>query len=132
MKKMWMILLLPLAFLVACSSGMVSEGQDAGHGQYKDKLEVDNPALYDKIDIHAVKMRRLGDMLNVQVTLHNESHYRGRYQYRFKWFDADGFEIASESTGWQPVELHGKQDYTVEGTAPTPAAQKFHIVFREQ
>lgn len=126
------LLLLSTLLLGACSSGIISQGSEVRPGQYKDKLEVENYALYSKIDIRDVRMRRLGDLLNVQVTLHHESHKTGKYQYRFKWLDANNFEIASESTPWQPVELYGRQDYTVEGIAPSPAADKFRIVFRAQ
>lgn len=132
MWKKSLCLLPLLAALGACSAGMVSEGKETGPGEFKSRLEVDNPALYARLSIKDVKMRRLGDLLNVQVTLHHVSYFERKYQYRFKWFDADGFEVSAESTAWQPVQLHGKQDYTVEGTAPTPAADKFRIVFREQ
>ncbi len=126
-------LMLPLLLaLTACTSGMVSEGREIAPGQYKDRLEVENYELYSRLSIKDVKMRRLGDLLNVQLTLHHEQHQTRRYQYRFKWFDAQGFELNPESTGWQPVELHGKQDYSVTGTAPSPAADTFRIVFREQ
>lgn len=127
------LMALPLIVALAgCTSGLVKEVTETGPGQFKTNLEVENPALFAKLGITDVKMRRQGDLLNVQATLHHRSFINRDYQYRFKWIDADGFEVTPESSNWRPITLHGHQDWTVEAIAPNPSADKFKIVVREQ
>jgi uncharacterized protein YcfL len=128
--RMRFLLLLPIVMLSACAGYYSHQNQsDAAN---RDKLQVDNPALYTQISLRDVKQRRVGDLLTVQMTVHHESMVSHKYRYRLEWTDAGGFALANDATGWQPVTLAGNQDIVVEGTAPSAAAQNFRLVFAAQ
>jgi uncharacterized protein YcfL len=125
-----LMLLLPIVMLTACA-GFYSH-QDRSTADYKDKLQVDNPALYTQISLRDVKQRREGDILTVQLTVHHDSYITHSYRYRLEWVDASGFAMAADGTAWQPVTLTGNEEYVISGTAPSPAAQNFRVVFSAQ
>ena len=124
------LLLLPIVMLTACAGYYSHQSQSSV--DYKDKLKVDNPALYTEISLRDVKQRRIGDILTVQLTVHNDSYISHSYRYRMEWIDANGFTLNANGTGWQPVTLEGNQDYLIDTTAPSPDAKNFRVVFAAQ
>jgi uncharacterized protein YcfL len=125
-----LLLLLPALLLAGCNS--LYQAQAGAPDEFKDTLKLDDPSLNTQISLHAVKQRRVGELLAVQMVVHNDTYLSHKYRYRLQWLDASGFEVAPDSKGWLPVTLEGNQDYTVEGTAPSAAAQKFRLEFGVQ
>jgi len=125
-----MLLLVPILLLGACSSYYQQLGRAPDN--YKDTLKLDDPELNTQISLRSVQQHRAGELLAVQLVVHNDTYLSHKYRYRLEWLDASGLEIAPESTGWLPVTLEGNQDYTIEGTAPSAAARKFRLEFGAQ
>ncbi len=63
----------------------------------------------------------MGDLLYVQATLENGWKFELDFQYKIKWFDRDGFEVAPESQPWRQLVMAGRSQSNVQAVAPTPA-----------
>lgn len=132
MKRMTkhFLLLAPALLLSACA-GFYQSQTSAPEG-FKDILKFDDASLNTEISLQSVKQHQVGELLAVQVTVHNDTYLSHKYRYRLQWLDDNGFEVNAEGTGWLPVTLEGNQAYTIEGTAPSPTAHKFHVEFGDQ
>ena len=78
-----------------------------------------------------LKQRTVGDLMQVQATLQNGWRFELDFQYKFKWFDANGFELAPESQSWRQLVMAGSSQANVQAIAPNPSAVKYEIWVRE-
>lgn len=122
-----------LAVLSACSStsGMVATHRSTGDPKFAKHLVIHNAALEGDVIITNMRMRRTGDLLEVQVELTNETSSDQNIQYRFAWFDEDNFEVEKDSRGWRPVVIHGNDKVTMNAVAPNPRASTYKLIVRE-
>lgn len=119
--------------LAACSaSNMVRQEPDpSGDDGKQQVLQSNNALLYNRLQIVDTRTRKKNDLLQVQATLRNQWKFELDFQYRIKWFDADGFEINPESQAWQQLVLPGSNEANVQGVAPSSKAESFEIWVRE-
>jgi len=94
-------------------------------------LEVDNSALARDLELHDVKERYQGDLLQVQATLASLAGGELFLQYKFSWFDTQGFAVEPQQDAWIPVKLHGHQQVSLQGLAPAARAIQYKIYVRE-
>ncbi len=127
MKKIAILLMsLVLAFgLGACASKPVLSEADQAAVKYHDK------SLEGQIEVVDIKRTHSGDVLRVQVTFENRSAFATKYQYKFRWFDNNGFEVAPDRSPWKPVNTPGRGSHTVQATAPNPSATHVEIWFKQ-
>ena len=131
-----MLLVLPIFFLGACvnvlpvTSGIGSE-QLALEQQYSKHLEVHNKKLAKQVYISDIKSRKKNDLLQINLSLTSSYKKSLQLQYKFRWFDQDGFVIEAEKSTWQPLELHGMQTEIVASLAPTSQVATFSLYVRE-
>lgn len=126
MKKSLMILLAGLS-LAGCDSFYQSQQQAP-----KDLLRLNNPSLNTAISVQTVQERHAGELLAVQVVLHNDSRLHQNLRYRFLWEDASGFNPTPDGAGWQPLSLEGNASATVTGTSPTATTNHYHLEIGDQ
>lgn len=119
--------------LAACSaSNMVRHEPDASsEGEERQILVSNNTLLYNRLRIVDTRTRERNDLLQVQATLRNQWKFELDFQYRIKWFDADGFEINPEGQAWRQLILAGSNETNVQGVAPNSKAESFEIWVRE-
>ena len=77
------------------------------------------------------KMGKVGDLLRVQATIENQSGGDLTFQYKFKWLDKDGFEVAVDGRPWQPISITGYESKSVQAVAPNPTATSFQILVQD-
>ena len=131
MKK-WLILFLPLILtLTACSSSNMSAIEDQDDGTSATYLKSNNSLLYSRVGIRDPKMTMANDLMRAQATLENRWKLKLDFQYKVKWFNADGFEIAAEGRPWTTVVMPGRSQMNVQATAPNPTATRFEIWVQE-
>ncbi|MCG8393189.1 MAG: YcfL family protein [Pseudomonadales bacterium] len=123
--------LLVALLLAACSASNKAQIEVDEDGQPVTDVYSNNSLLGSRISIPDLKQKRVGDLLYVQATLENDWKFELDFQYKFKWFDADGFELAPESQPWQQVVMAGRSQNNVKGIAPNPSAVRFEIWVRE-
>lgn len=122
--------LLFAVFLAGCSASNMATTEQTGQGS-KMVLHTNNSLLADRLSVDNIKSRKVGDLMEVQATLENDWKFELDFQYKIKWFDKDGFEIAPESQPWQQLVMPGRSQNNVQAVAPNPSAVRYEIWVRE-
>ena len=113
--------------LAACSaSNMARPGEDG-----EPRLYSNNSTLANRLAVEALQDKTVGDLLYVQATLENGWKFELDFQYKIKWFDRDGFEVAPESQPWRQLVMAGRSQNNVQAVAPNPSAVRYQIWVRE-
>lgn len=66
----------------------------------------------------------------VQVTVENTSRERQRIEYRYRWFDERGLEIAIGTSGWRSETLEGKEPRVLVGVGRETGVKSFQLIVR--
>lgn len=117
--------------LAACSASNMAGLSSDGDDERQQVLKSENNTLHSRLQIVDLKTGEKGDLMRVQATLENQWKFELDFQYRIKWFDADGFEINPEGQPWRQLILGGRNQANVQGLAPNPTAESFEIWVRE-
>lgn len=86
----------------------------------------------DRLRILNVAAAKAGDLSRASVEVMNDSNFAWKFEYRFKWYDANGMEINAESTAWTPVAIMGKETKSLQALAPNPTAATFKLFLQEK
>ncbi|MBI1840257.1 MAG: YcfL family protein [Verrucomicrobia bacterium] len=69
-----------------------------------------------------------GGLLKVQAELLNTTHTARNVLYRFEWFDEQGMQMTTATSGsWIPLYLEGKESKFINGIAPSAACRDFRL-----
>lgn len=119
-----------LLVIVGCSAGASGslKPSDAGFDKV---IEYYSLQMRSRITIADLRQRMVNDLLQVSVDLKNEWQSQLDFQYQFRFYDKDGFEVSSEARPWTPIVMGGKDVKTVQATAPNPSAKFFKIVVKD-
>lgn len=116
--------------LAGCSSVNMAQRQTED-GQAQTVLHTNNSLLAGRLTVKNLKTRRQGNLMQVQATLENQWQFQLDFQYKFKWFDKDGFEISPQGQPWRQVVMAGDSQANVQAVAPNPSAVRFEIWVQE-
>lgn len=125
MKKMGLILL-TLALLAGCSASNMAQ-METQDGKTQTVLHSNNSMLASRLGVSDIITGNAGDLMKAQATLENKWKFQLDFQYKFKWFDASGFEVQPESEPWQQLVMAGRTQANVQALAPSPNAVRFEI-----
>lgn len=89
-----------------------------------------NPPLDRRVRVGSVYTGEAGGLLRVQANVANLSDARTWFQYRYDWYDADGFVIEGPASAWTRDHILAGQRKTLTGIAPTPAAVDWRLTIR--
>jgi uncharacterized protein YcfL len=117
--------------LAACSANNRGQMEVTENGEVVTKVYSSNSLLSSRISVEDLRQKRAGDLLQVQAVLENDWKFQLDFQYKFKWFDADGFELEPEAQPWRQVVMAGRSQNSVQGVAPNPSAVRFEIWVQE-
>ena len=134
---LWALPLLLALVAPACATrttsnvavGEIVEGED-GELLQKDYIIKDR-ALAKEIDVLDIKARYQGDFLEGQTIIKNRKKYTVRFEYKYEWFDAEGFPLPSSVSLWKPALLYGMETKWINGICPKPRATGFKVMIRE-
>jgi uncharacterized protein YcfL len=113
--------------LAGCSANNMARPGDDG----EPRLYSNNSTLANRLSVEALQDKKVGDLLYVQATLENGWKFELDFQYKIKWFDRDGFEVAPESQPWRQLVMAGRSQNNVQAVAPNPSAVRYEIWVRE-
>ena len=113
--------------LAGCSASNMARPGDDG----EPRLYSNNSTLANRLAVEALQDKKVGDLLYVQATLENGWKFELDFQYKIKWFDRDGFEVAPESQPWRQLVMAGRSQNNVQAVAPNPSAVRYEIWVRE-
>lgn len=118
-------------YISACTSSLTGKVSEKADGEYDHLVQAENPVLRTRVSIVDMKTRKVGDLMTANASLRNRWHLTLDFQYQFRWYDQDGFEIDPGSRPWKKIKLAGKEDRTVQATAPNPTASSFKVFVRD-
>ncbi|GAA5132149.1 YcfL family protein [Alloalcanivorax gelatiniphagus] len=119
--------LLLVVMLAACSNSNMARPGDNGEVE----LHTNNSLLGNRLSVERLREKTVGDLMYVQATLENGWKAELDFQYKIKWFDKDGFEVAPESQPWRQLVMAGRSQNNVQAVAPNPSAVRYEIWVRE-
>ncbi len=122
--------MLAVLLLTACSASNMSRLEVADDGEHL-QLYSNNSLLASRLSVEEVRRKRVNDLLYMQATLENGWKFELDFQYRIKWFDQQGFELAPQSQPWRQLVMAGRSQANVQAVAPNPSAVRFEIWVRE-
>jgi len=121
MKRLAMIAALGLVCVGPVVSAQPTEG-----GSINSKVEyVGELRGVEVVDLRA---KRSNNLLRVQFKVYSANN--SKFQYRFRWLDADGFAVW-EAESWKPLVISAGQDKVIEVSAPTFKASDFKIELKD-
>jgi uncharacterized protein YcfL len=112
--------------LAACTSGTVGSAKPVENG-YESSINYNNTVLATRVKVQNILTRKVGDLLQVSAELHNLWDINLDFEYKFRFYDKDGFEVAADGRPWTPVLLKGNETRSIQAVAPNPTAVSFKI-----
>ena len=117
--------------LSGCSAGATGTMKPAADNKYESVIEYSSVQIQSRLSIADIRARKVGDILQVGADLRNEWKWELDFQYKFKFFDKDGFEVNPGGRQWTPITITGNEVSTVQAVAPNPLAESFKIIVRD-
>ena len=94
-------------------------------------IESNSGTLSSSLIIADIKTGYVGNLLKTQVAIKSDSRYDLSFQYKFKWLDKNGFEVAIDGSPWTPITITPYESKTVQGVAPNPSVNSFKILVQD-
>lgn len=94
-------------------------------------IESNSGILSAALKIADAKVGSAGNLMKVQATIKNDSRSALNFQYKFKWLDKDGFEVAIDGRPWTPLTITPYESKSVQAIAPNPTAKAFKIMVQD-
>lgn len=116
--------------LAGCSASNMANLEQTDDGQ-RVAVHSNNSLLANRLSVEDARTRSSGDLTVMQATLENNWSFELDFQYKIKWFDKDGFEVAPESQSWRQLVMAGRSQNNVQAVAPNPSAVRFEIWVQE-
>ena len=91
----------------------------------------ENAFVANEISVSNSVIRQVGGLMQGSARIVSHSSKDQVIQYRFTWFDNQGVAVDSDSEGWQPIDIHGKQTVQVISVAPNSSAVRFQVYVRK-
>ena len=123
--------LLVALLLTACSASNMGQLEVDENGETVTRVYSNNSLLSSRISVPDLKQKKVGDLLYMRATLENDWKFQLDFQYKVKFFDADGFELQPEAQPWRQVVMAGRSQNNIKAIAPNPSAVRFEIWVQE-
>ncbi|AJD46603.1 hypothetical protein S7S_00895 [Isoalcanivorax pacificus W11-5] len=118
--------------VTALLAGCAMNPDDGLSDEDRAVLRYDSASLDGAFELLEVNRATSGDIVRAQVHLRNKSSFSVDYQYKFRWYDRNGFEIAPEGEPWRPQRASGKAEVRLQAVAPNAAVARFELWLREE
>lgn len=120
-----------IIFIVGCSSGATGTLKPDENGEFASFIEYNSAQIQSRLTIVDIRQRKVGDILQVSADLQNDWKWQLDFQYKFRFYDKDGFEVNPDGRQWAPIVITGNDIATVQAVAPNPSATSFKIIVRD-
>ncbi len=100
-------------------------------GAISKQIEINDRVLAKTLSFDKVALKYIGSKqgLVAQVLIQNKRARDVSFEYKFIWYDEDGFEI-SPITSWIPATLSAKETRGYTSVSPGPGAKGFKLMIR--
>lgn len=111
-------------------SGLYARGSFNVDGTFSRSSLTDKDQKRQKFQIMSVTGKEVDGFKKIQTAIANKTDKDLNLQYRFSWYDAQGMQIESDSTTWQPLHLFGKVTRPINNVARSREAITFELYVR--
>lgn len=118
-------------FMFGCAVNETATVVVNDDGSVAQVIESNSAILAANLSIADTKTGFVGDLLKVQVEILNDSGSALSFQYKFKWIDKSGFEVALEGRPWQPITITPHESRVVQGVAPNASVNSFKVLVQD-
>ncbi len=128
----FLMLLVTMVFACAGTAPNILSVQAGPSGVSSKQLEINDRFIERNVSFGDISIRPLdtAGLYETQVILANESDRDVAFEYRFAWYDAQGFEL-SQVTSWLPAVLGAKEAKGFRSTTPGAGAVSFKLMVRK-
>lgn len=95
------------------------------------EVRVDNRSFGSEVSIEQLKSRQQGGFLQGSGLIISKVATDLHLQYKFTWYDINGYAIDNSGVAWEPLRLFGKQQVQVSGLSPNASAVRYDLYVRE-
>ncbi|MDF1875245.1 YcfL family protein [Sulfurimonas sp. SAG-AH-194-I05] len=98
----------------------------------KDEVTINDLPLSYMVKIVGSTSRFVYDLLDARVTIQSDSDTQHTLEYRFIWFDEEGFEMGKHLSKWKHVTIDAKDTVVVKELALTSKVDSFKFYLRDR
>ena len=95
------------------------------------KVRVDNRSFGSEVSVEQLKSRQQGGFLQGSGLIISKVATDLHLQYKFTWYDINGYVIDNGGVAWEPLKLFGKQQIQVSGLSPNASAVRYDLYVRK-
>ncbi len=130
--KAFLVLIAVMVFACAGTAPNILSVQAGPAGVSSRQIEINDRFIERTVSFGEVSIKPLAaaGMYEAQVNLANGSDRDVAFEYRFIWYDAQGFEL-SQVTSWLPAVLGAKEAKWFRSSAPAPDVASFKLMVRK-
>jgi len=132
MKK---ILLIPLAILltIGCNSSHSLSPEEVKLNATKFKRVIILGDVLNQIVVDDVREREIHNRLvEAYIDINSTIKTKSSFQYRFKWYDPQGFEVGKDMSIWRTYFIEGLSADKISELAPVGTASTFKCFLKKQ
>ena len=91
------------------------------------EVKVNSVLMAHRIRVTDLRSTIVNGLPKVQMTAENVTPHELTFEYRFTWFDKDGFEVQTPLSTWVTVVSQPRDSFNMFGVAPSPNATCFKL-----
>lgn len=91
---------------------------------------INNIPLSYQVSIDGYNSRFINDLLEASVNISNQDATQHPLEYKFKWYDASGFETDDSLSIWKPFVLDASDSIELKAMAITSKVETFKFYIR--
>lgn len=96
----------------------------------KSEIIINNIPLSYKVSIDGYNSRFINDLLEASVNISNKDATQHPLEYKFKWYDATGFETSESLSMWKPFVLDASDTIGLKALAINSKVETFKFYIR--
>jgi len=118
--------------IVGCSSPNLKQEQMKLNATGFKQVEILGNVLDYIIVSETDGIRREQDngLIEVYLVVKNITDTKKTFQYRFKWYDSQGFEVGEDMSIWKTKYIEGLSEEKIKNIAPVKEAHKYKCMLR--
>ncbi|MCF1456465.1 MAG: YcfL family protein [Shewanella sp.] len=125
MKQKLLCVLAMVLWLGACAHNTAGVTINA-QGQ----VSTEGSALTKEIILSDARGMQTDGFLRASALVTNQTTSDLDVQYKFTWYDVQGFVVEDSASPWIPLQLYGKARQQVQGVAPNASVASFSLTVR--
>ena len=94
------------------------------------QVTVDGSKLENKLELSDARGTVIGGFLRASALITNMKTTNLEVQYKFVWYDAEGFVVEDDASPWIPLQLYGEARRQVQAVAPNKSVSSFTLTVR--